>query len=306
MPDLLLWSIVFFVSLTALIISADFFIKASERIGLALGIPPFVIGVTLVAVGTSLPELITSIVAVTDRSSEIVVGNVVGSNITNMGLVLGLVAILAKKIKLQFDVTKVDLPLMLGATFLIYVVIKDLKFGLIEAFICLGGMLVYLAYVLNLSQKDEAGPENPVLPELEVEDEASPFSWRDLVTLIGSGLVIYFSAKYNVVAIEELANMLDIGKEFIALTVVALGTSLPELVVSIAAIRTDNAEMAVGNVLGSNIFNLFAVMGIPRLFGQIMIPESILTFSLPVLLVLTLLTVFVLQDREVNRWEGFA
>ena len=133
MPDLLLWSIVFFVSLTALIISADFFIKASERIGLALGIPPFVIGVTLVAVGTSLPELITSIVAVTDRSSEIVVGNVVGSNITNMGLVLGLVAILAKKIKLQFDVTKVDLPLMLGATFLIYLVIKDLKFGLIDA-----------------------------------------------------------------------------------------------------------------------------------------------------------------------------
>jgi cation:H+ antiporter len=309
MPDLLLWSLVFVFSLVALIISADFFVKASERIGLASGVSPFVIGITLVALGTSLPELVTSIAAVLNPNdvSEIVIGNVIGSNITNLGLVLGLVAILAKRIRLEFDVMKVDVPMMLGATFLLYLAVKDLHFSLIEALLCLVGMGTYLAYVINLSrQEDGASVESPLVAELEIDLTEAPdkVAWRDVITLIGSGAVIYFSAKYNVIAIEELATLLDIGKEFIALTVVALGTSLPELVVSIAAVRTDNAEMAVGNVLGSNIFNIFAVMGIPRLFGPLSIPESVLPFSLPLLVGSTLLCVFILQDREINRWEG--
>lgn len=274
-----------------------------------MGVPPFVIGITLIAVGTSLPELVTSIAAVLNprEVSEIVVGNVIGSNITNMGLVLGLVGILAKRIRLEFDVMRVDVPMMLGATFLLYLCIKDLQFQLLEALLCLAGMGIYLAYVLSLSRsQDQALVENPLAAELELDLEEAPssLSWKDLITLMASGAVIYFSAKYNVIAIEELATLLEIGKEFIALTVVALGTSLPELVVSIAAVRTDNAEMAVGNVLGSNIFNIFAVMGIPRLFGVLTIPESVLSFSLPLLMVTTLLCLFILHDREVNRWEG--
>jgi len=310
--DLLLWSVVFVVSLAALIVSADFFIKASERIGLALGISPFVIGITLVALGTSLPELVTSIAAVMspNNASVIVPGNVIGSNITNIGLVLGLVGILAKRIKLQFDVMKVDLPMMLGATFLFYICLKDFQFTIFEAILCLAGMAIYLGYVISLSRSEKEQNTPPILAEVEsVEEEAtsteSAFSWRELVTLLASGTVIFFSAKYNVLAIEELAHLLGIGKEFIALTVVALGTSLPELVVSIVAVRTGNAEMAVGNVLGSNIFNIFAVMGIPRLFGIIIIPDSILTFSVPVLLVMSLLCFFVLMDKEVNRWESW-
>ncbi len=312
MPPLLLWSIVFIVSLAALIFSADFFIKAAERIGLALGIPPFVIGITLVAMGTSLPELVTSIAAVLspNDASQIVVGNVVGSNITNMGLVLGLVAVLAKRINITFDLMRVDLPMMLGATFLLYLTVKDRNFTVPEALMCLAGVAIYMGYVLSLSRDDSPNtPESGLVPDLDIDPETElaehPFNWKDPVTLIASGAVIYFSAKYNVEAIEELASMLNIGKEFIALTVVALGTSLPELVVSIAAIRTDNAEMAVGNVLGSNIFNIFAVMGIPRLLGTIEVPESVLVFSLPLLLVMTLLTLFILHDKQVNRWEGF-
>lgn len=309
MPDLLLWSIVFVISLAALIISADFFIKASERIGLALGIPPFVIGITLVAVGTSLPELVTSIAAVLSPydASAIIPGNVIGSNITNTGLVLGLVGILAKRIQLSFDVMRVDVPMMLGATFLLYLCIKDLHFDLFEAGLCLAGMAIYLAYVVSLSRSDDQAADNPLAQELLLEEPDTPqrVSWRDPLTLLASGVVIYFSAKYNVLSIEELAGLLGIGKEFIALTVVALGTSLPELVVSIVAVRTNNAEMAVGNVLGSNIFNIFAVMGIPRLFGSITIPASMLPFSVPMLLVISLLTAFILKDREVNRWEGW-
>jgi cation:H+ antiporter len=309
MSDLLFWSMVFVVSLAALIVSADFFIKASERIGMALGVPPFVIGITLVALGTSLPELVTSIVAVLspNDASAIVPGNVIGSNITNTGLVLSLVGILAKRIKLSFDVMRVDVPMMLGATFLLYLCIKDLNFSLFEAGLFLSGMAIYLAYVVSLSRKEDGTTESPLTQELLPEEAVSPgrFSWREPLILLASGAAIYFSAKYNVLSIEELAGLLGIGKEFIALTVVALGTSLPELVVSIVAVRNKNAEMAVGNVLGSNIFNIFAVMSIPRLFGAITIPASMLPFSMPMLLVITLLTAFILKDQEVNRWEGW-
>lgn len=302
MPDLLLWIAIFVVTLIILIISADFFIKSSERIGIALGIPAFIVGVTLIAIGTSLPELITSIVAVSKSvdASSIVIGNVVGSNITNICLVLGVVGIMARKIKIEFDVMKVDLPMLIGATFFLYLTIINGYFTLFEGLICFSGLIIYLAYVFYLGSSDQE--DSPISPEVE---EAIKFSWKEPLILLASATAIYFSAKYNVEAIVHLATLLGIGKEFIALTAVSLGTSLPELVVSIVAIRTNNAEMAIGNILGSNIFNIFAVMSIPRFFGPMVIPEAIMEFSVPALLAATLVCVFVLKDRELNRWEGW-
>ncbi|MCI4666731.1 MAG: calcium/sodium antiporter [Bacteroidia bacterium] len=298
------WSIIFFVTLVTLVISADFFIKSSERIGLALGIPPFVVGVTLIAIGTSLPELITSVVAVLSKenASAIVPGNVIGSNITNIGLVLGVVAFRAKKIKLEFDVLKVDGPMLVGATFLLYLCLIDGNFTLFEGIVFCLGLIIYLAYIFSLRNADS--PEDIPI-DIEVDEaEGQKFSWKEPVILLVSGLVIYLSADYNVQSIQNLANLLNIGKEFIALTAVALGTSLPELVVSLVAIRTGNVEMAVGNVIGSNIFNIFAVMGIPRLIGHIEVPETILGTSLPAVLFISILCFVVVMDRKVNRWEG--
>ncbi|MEZ4850425.1 MAG: calcium/sodium antiporter [Bacteroidia bacterium] len=304
MPDLLIWIAVFVVTLITLIISADFFIKASERIGLAAGIPPFIVGVTLIAIGTSLPELITSIVAVSKsyESSSIVIGNVIGSNITNIGLVLGIVGITARKIKLDFDVMRVDLPMMIASTFILFLCILDGQFSLFEGLICLLGLSIYLAYVFNLGKSEQA--DEKLLSE-DDEPPQSWFTWKEPVILLTSAAVIYLSAKYNVEAIVHLAEIMEIGQEFIALTAVALGTSLPELVVSIVAVKTNNSEMAVGNILGSNIFNIFAVMGIPRIFGEIDIPESIMGYSMPALIVISLICLFVVQDREVNKWEGW-
>ena len=302
MPDLLLWIAIFVVTLIILIISADFFIKSSERIGIALGIPAFIVGVTLIAIGTSLPELITSIVAVNKSAdaSSIVIGNVIGSNITNICLVLGVVGIMARKIQIEFDVMKVDLPMLIGATFFLYLTIMNGQFTMFEGLVCLTGLIIYLTYVFYLGSSD--AEDSPISPEVE---EAIRFSWKEPLILLVSAAAIYFSAKYNVEAIVQLATLLGIGKEFIALTAVSLGTSLPELVVSIVAIRTNNAEMAVGNILGSNIFNIFAVMSIPRFFGPMIIPEAIMEFSVPALLAATLVCVFVLKDRELNRWEGW-
>lgn len=304
MAALPFWSIVFFGTLVTLVISADFFIKSSERIGLALGIPPFIVGVTLIAIGTSLPELVTSIVAVLSKenASAIVPGNVIGSNITNIGLVLGIIAFTAKNIKLEFDVLKVDAPMLVGATFLLYLCLADGSFSLFEGIIFCLGLAIYLGYILSLRNVTNPG-ELPIDIEVD-ESEKAKFSWKEPVILLISGLVIYFSAEYNVKSIQNLASLLNIGKEFIALTAVALGTSLPELVVSLVAIRTGNVEMAVGNVIGSNIFNIFAVMGISRMVGVIEIPESILDMSLPAVLFISILCFVIVMDRKINRWEG--
>lgn len=304
MPDILFWSLIFLASLVILILSADFFIKSSERIGLAIGIPPFIVGVTLIAMGTSLPELVTSLVAIVSDppNSEIILGNVVGSNIANICLVLAIVGILGNKISLQFDVMRVDMPMLLGAAFILFICVMDGEFSLFEGFICLLGMIVYLVYVLQLARNDES---SDLGVEVSPDEEKKSVSWKEPVILLFSSLAIYFSANYNVQSIVQLSEILEVGKELIALTAVSIGTSLPELVVSIVAVRMGNGEMAVGNVLGSNIFNVFAVMGIPRLFGEIIVPSSILDFSLPVMLVASLIFFFVVLDREVSRWEGF-
>lgn len=304
------WILVFIGTLAALVVSADFFIKAAERVGLALGIEPFIIGVTLVALGTSLPELITSIVAVTleGASSDIVLGNVVGSNVTNLCLVLGIVAIASRNISLEFDPVRVDLPILIGSAFFLFLAVMDDKFSFFEAIVCLGGMTLYIAYVFKQGKEDADLNEVAVAtsaPQKIVSDYQ--FSWKEPLTLVIAAAIIFLSARFNVESIINLSTLYNIGEGFIALTAVALGTSLPELVVSIVAVRTGNGEMAVGNVLGSNIFNVFAVMGIPRLFGKIELSSQAadIQFSLWTMVAATLIGFFVLQDRKVLRWEGW-
>ncbi len=304
MFDLLLWGGIFVLTLTTLIISADFFIKSSEKIGISLGISAFIIGVTLIAIGTSLPELVTSILAILDDtpgSSQIVLGNVIGSNITNICLILGLIGVIGQRLQLHFNLLKVDLPIMIGATFLFYLSILDREFSIFEAIIFLLALGFYLSYVMSLGDEDFVGGNN-----LEPENtHQEKLHFKEIVTLIISGLFIYLSASWNVSSIIHLADLLETDTELIAQTAVALGTSLPELVVSIVAIRTGNTEMAVGNILGSNIFNIFAVVSIPSLFGEIIVPESLFEISLPLLLMCTLLSFFILQDKLITKWEGY-
>ena len=304
MDETTFWIIVFVVSLAGLLKFSEMFIKSSEKIGHAFGFSPFVIGALILALGTSLPELISGIFAVINNSPEILVGNVVGSNITNIFFVLGIVALMSKKIEIDYDIIKIDLPLLAGSAFLLAFAIWDGVFSMIEAVLFLAGAILYIHYILtsrNVATILELDEEEI---KKTTERSARQLSFKHYVLLVISGAGLYFSADYNIQSIIIVAEKFDIGGEFIALTVVALGTSLPELVVSIIASIRGNAEMAVGNILGSNIFNSFAVMAIPAFFGSITIPDSIITFSLPVMLMATIIYFFMVQDRTVSRWEG--
>jgi cation:H+ antiporter len=281
----------FILSLAALLRASDWFVSAAERIGLSLGISPFIIGVTIIAFGTSLPELAASIVAVFANESEIVIGNVVGSNITNILLVLGLVAIVAKKVELNDRVRDLDVPLLVGSSILMWFALNDqvLSFG--EALLFLAGLTVFL---INSFKGED---DQPKIERIQT-------TWKSYGMLVLSGVVVYFGANYTIIAIQKISQLAQIDSEFIALSLVALGTSLPEVVVSITAARRGKPAIAVGNVLGSNIFNTYAVMAIPSFFGELKIPDNIINFSLPFMVAITLLFGITCVSKRISRWEG--
>ena len=292
MPDnIFLQFLIFVVSLALLVYSSGKFILSSEKIGLALGLPPFVIGVTVVAMGTSLPELVSSILAMQHGESEIVVGNVVGSNITNILLIIGAVAFLRKSIHIKFNFKRVDLPFLVGTALFLFYAIWDLKIAFWEGMVFLGLTLLYI--ILSLSKGTDLLDEEP--PKIKA---------MDIVWLIFGGAGVYLGAKYNIQSVVAIGESFKIAPAIIALTAVALGTSLPELFVSMAAVRKGKAEIAVGNVLGSNIYNIVAIGGVSRMVGEISVPIDIQSVSVYIMLGATALFAFMLWNKHLNRLEG--
>jgi len=294
---MIVWIVVFIVSLYVLIQASDYFTRAAEQIGLSFGIPDFMVGLTIVAIGTSLPEIVSSIFAVLNDSSQIVVGNVVGSNVTNVFLIIGISALIGKKIEITYELTHIDLPLLMGSALFLAVTVWDGAFTLFEAVLCLAGIVVYMLHAVFTKERRSV--------VVRGRRQRKRMNWQTVVMLIVSALFIYVGGKYTIEAVIRLSGMLRIGTEIIAASVIALGTSLPELAVTIAAARQGRPEIAVGNVLGSNIFNALAVMGIPALLGNLVIPQSIITFGIPMMLIASLLFFFMAQDKEITQWEGW-
>ncbi len=254
--------------------------------------PHFIIGVVIVGAGTSLPELVSSVLAVIGGTSEIVVGNVLGSNMTNIFLILGIAGVVGKKLRISYDILEIDLPIFLGAALLIAFMIYDGNFSRGEAIICLLGLFLF---VLNTPKGQKQKGEDTARKPAGVQ------AWA---MLLASSVLIFLGAKYTVDSVIALSKIFNIGAEVIALSAVALGTSLPEVLVTITAARKGKPEMAIGNVMGSNIFNSFAVMGIPGLIGSLHIPENVISFALPFSIAATFLYVIIIVDRKLNLWEG--
>jgi len=285
-----LYSGLLVLSLAVLLKASDWFIDASEQIGLSLGIPRFLIGVTIVAFGTSLPELATSIAAVLEEESELVVSTVVGSNITNIALVLGLVAFLNRQIVLEYNIWHIDMPYLWGSAFMLWFVLRDLNLVLFESLLLLVGIGVFLAYSMKVGDK-----------ELLQEERAN---WRHYVMLVVGGALVWLGSDYTIFAIRNLSLLAGIEPEIIALSAVALGTSLPEVIVSLNAARKGKSSIAVGNVLGSNIFNTYVVVGISSLFGSLTVPGRVLDFFIPLMLIMTILFGIMSNNKKITRWEG--
>ncbi len=289
--DVLFYLGLFVVSLTVLLKASDWFIESAEKIGLALGVSPFIIGLTIVAFGTSLPELATGIASVLNGESEIVISTVVGSNIANIALVLGLVAVIVKNIRLDYNIWHIDMPYLWGSAFLLWFVLVDRKINLFESILFLVGIVVFLSYSIHSNQDGKV--------------VGSRVNQRTYFLLVLGGVLIWLGAEYTIESIRKLSAIVGIGTEIIALSAVSLGTSLPEVIVSLSAARKGKTSIAVGNVLGSNIFNTYVVIGISSLFGDLVIPDNIQEFYLPLMIAMTVLFGIMANNKKITRSEGF-
>ncbi len=284
-----------------LIAASKYFTEAAERIGLALKLSPFMVGVVIVAVGTSLPELISGIIASINGHSEIVIGNVLGANISNMLLILGMTSIISKKsIKLGKEYIFVDLHFMLGSATFLILFLLDGTISFVEGIILFVGFIVYQVYLFKSEKPDDI----PTLNDSEVVNKLTKVKPMDVLILVITGLGIYAGAKFTVESITDIATALDVDKSIISLTVLSLGTTLPELSVSIAAARAGHPEIAIGNILGSCIFNSFMVTGVATIISPIHMPFEIARTSVVFLIVAAIFFYLISQDKKVSKWEG--
>ncbi len=290
--ELLIQVGIFVLALTILLKGSDWFIDSAESIGLNMGIPPFIIGVTIVAFGTSLPELATSISSVFQGEPEIPMGNVVGSNITNIALVIGLVAIYVKKVDITYDIWKIDVPYLVFSSIALLAAAYDGKFTLLEGILFFVALLVFLALTFS-KQNDE-----------EENDDLEKTTGKTYLLLFLGGIMVWLGAEYTISSVSVIAIALGIPSAVMALIFIALGTSLPEVIVSLNAAKKGKTSIAIGNVMGSNIFNTFCVMSIPRFFGELKVPECVMYFQLPFMVFITIMFVVVTWNKKITLWEG--
>jgi cation:H+ antiporter len=300
--ELLKWSVIFVIFLAVLIKSADIFTTKSEELGKILGIPQFIIGVSIVALGTSFPELMTSIIATLDGYTTIVSANVVGSNIANILLVGGITAMFAKTIAVEKSLIKLDLPILGTITALLIVTIYDGVFTTFEGLIMMATYGIYIAY--NWSEHRQSK-----IRELEEKIEKkisgkNKVSGILITSILVSAVGIYFGADLTIKSIIELSSLLNLAPAAITISAVAIGTSLPELLVSIKAAKKQNYEMIIGNIIGSNILNATIVMGIPSLIAPLAVSSEVITIAIPFLIIATVLFAFSGIEKKLFSFEG--
>lgn len=303
--QILLWTLALLASLFFLIKSADIFTEYAEKIGLAFGMSSFIVGATIVAVGTSLPELVSSLFALQAQEVNFVVDNIIGSNIANALLILGISGIVAKQgLKMTTSLIDIDLPFFFMSMALFGYFALDKTISMVEGVALLIFFIIFIVY--NIKQQPEEMDEDE-LAEIMTKHQADK---KDMLKYVGiailSVVVLAFSAKYLIDSILTLSDLLRIGSSMLTITVVAFGTSLPEILTSVAAVRRGNHGMAVGNVLGSNTFNLLLIAGIPSLITPLGIDPKTFAIGLPFLVIATFIAIFVMFDNRIRRWEGVA
>lgn len=313
---LIFWIFIFVISLVLLVKGADWFVENAEKIGLALKISPFIIGVTVVAIGTSFPEIFSSVVAVLKGVTEIVPANVIGSNLFNILVIIGLSAVVARRLVVSRSLIDLDAPLLAGTTVLLLFVSLDGKIYFAEGLVILLAFLVYFLYTMfQRKGTEEETPEiTEVLPsrvsrrqkeaKIEEEEKKGDLSFKTFFYLIIGLICVLFGADWSITSITKISNILSISPAIISIIALAGGTSLPELVVSVKAAAKKKYEIAIGNIFGSNVFNGTLILGVSSMVKPLTVDSITLTIGLPFLLGATLLFIFSSISRRIHIWEG--
>lgn len=290
--------------LALLVFGAELLVRGASRIAALAGMPPLMIGLTVVAYGTSSPELAVSIGAALSGQADISVGNVVGSNIFNVLFILGACALLVP-LQVARQLVWLDVPLMIGASLLLLLMALDGRVSRIDGLILVGGAVTYTAFLIRQGRKDSAGGEQL---DLGTSPAATRASWPLQVLLVFLGLgMLVFGARWLVAGAVAVAKAFGMSDLIVGLTIVAAGTSFPEVATSVVASLRGERDIAVGNAVGSSIFNILAVLGLSSLVAPdgIAVPAAALAFDIPVMIAVALAcSPIFFTGHAIARWEG--
>ena len=290
----------------ALYFGAEWLVRGAARIASDMGISPIVVGLTLVSLGTSAPELVVGIAAALEDKVGVLMGNVMGSNLANIGLILGATAII-RPLAVADRVISRDVPIMVLITIFVYPLVLDYQVDLAEGVILLVLLIVYVAFTFRTAEEDlsEFQEEPDALGEDTEDPEGTRGILGDVGLVVAGAIGLALGGMAIVDGASALTLVLGVSQEVIGLTIVAVGTSLPELVTSIVAAARQQSDIAVGNIVGSNIFNLTAVLGTSALVRELTVDPTILARQLPAVLVISLLVwPIAASARRVRRSEG--
>lgn len=293
--------------LILLVIGAELLVRGAARLAARFGISPLVIGLTVVAFGTSAPETAVSVQSALAGSGDLAIGNVVGSNIANVLLILGLTALIAP-LTVSRQLIRLDVPIMIGASLVVFTLAWDGELSRLDGALLFAAVVTYTLFLIVQSRKDPGSASDEFGTEYGLHETPKPYAWaRDLLLLVAGLALLVGGANLLVEGAVSLARALGFSELVIGLTVIAVGTSLPELATSLIAAVKGERDIAVGNIVGSNIFNLLAVLGLASLVSPaaISVSPNALAFDFPVMIAVAVacLPVFFVGYR-INRWEG--
>ncbi len=301
--------LLFIAGLVALIIGAELLVRGASKLALSFGLTPLVVGLTIVAFGTSAPEMAVSAGAVLDGKTDLAIGNVVGSNIFNVLFILGLSALITPLV-VNIQLIRQEVPIMIGASLLLLVLTLDGRLGWLDAAMLMALMLAYTGFLIVQSRTESASANEEYAAEVR---PAAPGSWDaklpvQLVLIVVGLALLVLGADWLVSAAVTFAKSLGVSDLVIGLTIVAAGTSMPEVATSVMAAIKGERDIAVGNVVGSCVFNILGCLGLAGLLSGhagLLVPAAVQHFDIWVMLAVALacLPVF-MTGREIARWEG--
>ena len=286
---------------TLLIFGAQGLVKGSSSLAIRLGIPPLFVGLTIVAIGTSTPELVVSIGSALQDKGDVSVGNVVGSNIFNIAAILGITALITP-IRISLSTIKFDIPVMIGVSVLAAILFHRGDIGSGSGIVLVTSLLIYFAATFYLSNK--AGIQKKGAAEQQVTEKRGHRLLADILFIIGGVLLLVLGGRLVVATATNIALAMGVSQAVIGLTIVGMGTSFPELVTSIIAASRKQPDLAIGNVVGSNIFNMLGVLGLSSLVTPLSAPGvSFIDWNVMVVFALLLLPL-AWTDKTLDRKEG--
>lgn len=291
--------------LVGLFLGGESLIKGASRLANSLGVPAVVIGLTIVAIGTSSPELVVAIDASLQQSGEMVLGNVIGSNIANIGLILGISGTILP-LTVHWRLIRREIPILIGVSVFVVIMALDGKFGLLDGIVLTSGLVVFVTYLLWEARRSPA-EINVEYEEFERKEGVIgvPINrWLEVGRILAGIVLLVLGADFLVDGASRIALALGVSEFVIGLTLVAVGTSLPELATSVVATIRRETDIAVGNIIGSNITNLLLILGVSAIIGPVPVANPQLMVEFPVMVAFSLTAAIFALDRIVDRWQA--